>query len=84
VDLLGQAGLGKQLERSVDRGLPDGLVLRLDLVVEVLGRKMALLAQEHVQNEPPLRRHLEVLPGQEFGENSLGLFHGCSLAADVR
>ena len=54
VDLAGNAGVHHPLQRAVDGGAADALVLMPDEIDEVVGAEVPLLTQEHVDDLFPL------------------------------
>src|SRR5947209_448870 len=57
--LAGESRLDQELEGTIDGGVADVRLFRLDEPVEVFARKVLLGAQEHVEDEVALRRPLQ-------------------------
>ena len=70
VDLARDAGLDHPLQRPVDRGAADVLVLAVDQIVEVVRAEVALVPEEHVEDRLALARSLAARRAQavEIGE----------------
>ncbi len=51
VHLAGDAGIDHPLQRAVDGGAADPLILAADQIDQIVGGEVAFLAQEHVDDE---------------------------------
>ena len=54
IDLAGDARIHHPLQRAVDRGAADPLILALDQIDEIVGAEVSLLAEEHVDDQVAL------------------------------
>jgi hypothetical protein len=63
---MGDPRLGKELEGTVDRGIADARMLGPELQVEILDAHMALGREKGLEDNVPLTRGLEPLPGDEI------------------
>src|SRR5262245_15615759 len=70
VPLVGQAALLEQLERPVDRGVPDARVHLLHRGVQLLDGEVLAGAEEHLRDVVALRRRLEAAFAQRLLEES--------------
>src|SRR5262245_1514267 len=68
--LVGQAALLEQLERPVDRGVPDARVHLLHRGVQLLDGEVLAGAEEHLRDVVALRRRLEAAFAQRLLEES--------------
>ena len=68
MDLRGEPGFAKQLERPVDRGLADARILLLHALVELFQRMVAGKAKEDLGDDAPLRRGVHPLAADELLE----------------
>src|SRR4051812_46472610 len=58
IDLAGNAGVHHPLQRAVDGGAADALVLTARDVEQVVRAEVSLLSEEHIENEVTLARAL--------------------------
>jgi len=56
-----EASLGKELERTIDRGLPDTWIFLLDQSVKIFVGQVFFCTQENIQNEVTLCRAFQPL-----------------------
>src|SRR5262249_27773982 len=74
--LLCEPGCLEQLEGAVDRGAADVRAALLDQLQQVVDGKVALRAQEGVEDDLALTAALEVMAGEILGEDLLLLTSG--------
>ena len=70
-----ESGFGQQLQRSVDRGLPDAGVFPFDEPVEILTGKMLFRPQEDIKNQVALSGALEPFLLDMFKKDFLFFSH---------
>lgn len=71
VPLLGKPGFDQEFHGAIHSRVPDGRMLRPNLLVDLLARRVSLGGQKNLENRISLSRMLEALFLQKTGESGL-------------